>query len=111
MARELLYIPVGTTLPSGYTTMTTFYMDFSIAEIEGETGVLDTYKRAFDSWHTDTKYITELVIVLNMKCWHHHEHGNIELSKVYADLYYKLNDWCYENLTGEDLQYYFECTD
>ena len=39
----------------GYTQITTFYSDFSIADNFGIDAVKDTYKRAFKSWKSDYK--------------------------------------------------------
>lgn len=90
---------------------TTFWMDFSIADKFGIKAVKDTFKRAFDEWKTDYKYLTELVMVLNHKCWDHYRKGNEKLSALYSDLYYKANDWAYDNLEGEALDFYFHVTD
>ena len=96
---------------TGYKPKTTFYMDFSIADPYGVAGVVDTYTRAFDEWKNNVVYITELVMVLNWKIWEHHEAGNENLAKEYDELWRKADEWCCENLTGEDLDYYFSTTD
>jgi len=95
----------------GYDVKTTFYDDFSIADAFGVKAIKDTYKRAFKEWKHDKTYVTELCMVLNWKCWEHHETGNTEVSKLYSDLFYKLQDWCYNNLKGEDLKYFIDTTD
>ena len=51
----------------GYTQITTFFEDFSIADHFGIAAIRDTYKRAFNEWKNDYKYLTELVLVLNWK--------------------------------------------
>lgn len=58
---------------TGYKPITTFYTDFSIAEPFGESAIKDTYERAFKIWKSDYKYLTELVMVLNWKCWEHED--------------------------------------
>jgi len=90
---------------------TTFYTDFTIADHFGAKAVKDTYNRAFKEWRSDYKYLTELVMVLNHKAWHHYSKGNTGLSELYSDLYYKANDWAYNNLEGEALDFYFSVTD
>lgn len=90
---------------------TTFWTDFSIADKFGIKAVKDTFKRAFEEWKSDYKYLTELVMVLNHKCWDHYSKGNEKLSALYSDLYYKANDWAYSNLEGEALDFYFHVTD
>jgi hypothetical protein len=95
----------------GYQFKTTFWSDFSIADIFGEDAVKDTYKRAFKEWKDDTVYVTELSLVLNWKCWQHYERGNESLSKLYSDLYYELDAWCLDHLKGDDLVYYWKTLD
>lgn len=93
----------------GYKQITTFYEDFSIADHFGISAIKDTYKRAFKSWKTNTEYVTELDMVLNWKSWEHQDRE--DYCKLYSDLYYELRDWCFENLKGEDLEYYIRTTD
>ena len=96
---------------TGYKPITTFWEDFTIAELmDGADGVKDTYKRAFEEWKTDYKYLTELVMVLNWKIWQHYE-KKPELAKLYEDLYYKADGYALDNLKGKEKQYYFETTD
>ena len=95
----------------GYTCITTFWDDFSIADRFGISAVKDTFKRAFKEWKTNYKYLTELVIVLNDKCWYYYNHNQMELSKVYSELYYQARDYALDNLKGEEYQYYYQCTD
>jgi hypothetical protein len=94
----------------GYETKTTFYDDFTIADRFGINAVKDTFKRAFEEWKTNVEYVTELVMVLNHKIWHHYK-TNIELAKVYNELYDEANEWCWDNLKGEDLDYFYKTTD
>lgn len=94
----------------GYETKTTFYDDFTIADRFGIKAVKDTFNRAFEEWKTNVEYVTELVVVLNHKIWHHYT-SNIELAKVYNELYDKANEWCKDNLKGSDLDYFYKTTD
>lgn len=94
----------------GYTQKTTFWQDFSIADAFGISAIKDTYKRAFKEWKTNTEYVTELVMVLNWKSWQWAE-KNPTISEVYVDLFYEAQNWCYENLTGDDLKYFLRTTD
>ena len=71
---------------NGYKPMTTFWMDFSIADKFGYKAVQDTYRRAFHDWKHDCKYLTELVLVLNHKAWQHADR-NAVLSELYIQLY------------------------
>ena len=96
---------------NGYETKTTFWSDFSIAEKFGLAAILDTYKRAFRGWRHNVEYLTELVMILNWKCWYFYENGNEALAKYYGNLYYQAHDWCQDNLKGDDLAYYYRTTD
>ena len=95
----------------GYETKTTFYQDFSIAEMFGAKAIKDTYKRAFREWKTNTEYITEFVMVLNWKMWSHYEHGNEQLSRLYQELWEQADRWCLDHLKGDDLTYFIRTTD
>ena len=97
-----------------YEFKTTFWLDFTIADAFGTTAVEDTYKRAFDEWHDNTEYITELCLVLNWKIWQHHvreDEKSQKLARLYDRLYFKLYDWCSENLEGDDLSYFYSTLD
>ena len=96
---------------NGYETMTTFWQDFSIADRFGVDAIKDTYKRAFNEWKSNYKYLTELVMVLNWKIWEHYEKNNKELSKVYNDLWQEADRYAVENLKGEEASYFFRTTD
>lgn len=96
---------------TGYKPKTTFYMDFSIADRFGAAAIKDTYLRAFRSWKNNVEYLTELVMVLNWKTWEHHDAGNARYVELYSELYYAADDWARENLTGDDLMYYYNTLD
>ena len=97
-----------------YECVTTFWDDFSIAEKFGSKAIRDTFKRAFWEWKDNAEYLTELVMVLNHKIWYWWEKGTSK-GRVYAKLYDELWNatakFAEENLTGEDLDYYFRTTD
>jgi len=50
-------------------------------------------------------------MVLNWKCWEHHDKGNERYMELYRELYYKADEWALENLTGDDLSYYYKTLD
>ena len=52
---------------TGYKPFTTFWQDFSIADVFGKEAVMDTFQRAFEEWKNNYVFITELVMVLNHK--------------------------------------------
>ena len=89
---------------------TTFYMDFSIADAFGKDAIQDTFNRAFAEWKTHYKYLTELSMVLNRKCWDWYEKNDV-YCELYRDLYYQVRDYAYDNLTGEELEFYYKVTD
>lgn len=96
---------------TGYEPITTFWDDFSIADAFGKNAVEDTYDRAFREWKSNYKYLTELVMIINWKCWEHHTKLNTELSEWYGAKYYELREWALDNLEGEELDYYLSTTD
>lgn len=98
-------------MPNGREFETTFWEDFTIADAFGNPAIKDTFKRAFEEWKNDLKYCTELVIVLNMKCWEWYERGDMKRSQIYSDLYYKAHHYAQRHYKGADAQYYFEMTD
>ena len=95
---------------TGYEPITTFYEDFSIADKFGAEAIKDTFNRAFKEWKRDYKYLTELVMALNWKCWRWSEE-NQTLSKLYATLFQKAYDYAMENLKDEELTYFIRTTD
>lgn len=94
---------------TGYKPFTTFYEDLSIADAFGEASIKDTYKRVFEAWRRDYKYITEFVLALNWKAFEHEQ--NDAYCKLYSDLYYEARGWALDNLKGQELQYFIETTD
>lgn len=96
---------------TGYEPKTTFWSDFSIAEPFGEKAIRDTYKRAFKEWKNNKEYVTELVMMLNWKIWHHNDKGHDALAHLYDELWREADEWCMKNLKGDDLQYYIRQTD
>lgn len=94
---------------TGYKPITTFYIDFSIADKLGVKAIKDTYTRAFNEWKDYYKYLTELNMVLSWKSFEHD--NNREYCELYSDLFYELRDYCFDNLKGEELKYYISTTD
>ena len=93
----------------GYKPITTFWMDFSIAEQYSKAGVIDTFRRAMKEWKHNYKYLTELVMVLNHKIAQHHRTFP-ELANLYHQLFEQAELYAIENLRGEELQYYYDTT-
>ena len=95
---------------TGYKPKTTFYTDFSIADRFGLSAIKDTFNRAFKEWKNIVEYVTELVMALNWKIFEHYGY-NDEFAKTYDELYRQADEWCMNNLKGEDLRYYVSTTD
>lgn len=95
---------------NGYKTQTTFWEDFTIADAFGDDAVHSTFRTAFRYWKDDAVYLTELVMVLNWKCWQHYEKGNTMLSSLYSNLFYDATDYAYDHLEGDDLKYFMNTT-
>lgn len=94
----------------GYEVFTTFWDDFSIADSFGILAIKDTYKRAFEEWKWDYKYLTELVMVLNRKIWYWYKKDE-RIAKCYNDLWRECDEYAYDNLKGEELDYFIKTLD
>ena len=89
-----------------YECKTTFWNDFSIAELFGEEAVRDTYKRDWKIGSTEQNsgwYLT-ISVGIGMR-------KNDTFSKLYAELWEEYHDWVLDNWKGEDLKYYLEIKD
>ena len=95
---------------TGYTPISTFYEDFSIADMFGVSAIKDTYKRAMEGWKEDYKMLTELVMALNWKIWEHYE-TNEKIARVYNDLWEKADAYAQDNLKGDELSYFYRTTE
>lgn len=94
-----------------YEFKTTFWQDFSIADKFGISAIKDTFNRAFNEWKSDYIYLTELVLVLNWKLWEHYDNGNIEVARIYNDLWEKAQSYGYTHLSGDELRYFARTLD
>ena len=97
---------------------TTFHKDFRIAEAFGKEAVLDTYRRAMAEWKDDYRYLTDLVLTLNERCWgwydeYRKNHGVMEgeLTEVYRELFYEAQAYALDNLKGQEFRYFYSLTD
>lgn len=95
---------------TGYKSFTTFYTDFSISEIFGIESIEETYNTCLMNWKTNYKYITELYLAINWKMfrWYHNDTRYYE---CYLKLFRELEEWCLENFTKEELEYFYKVTD
>ena len=97
---------------NGYEPKTTFWSDFSIADMFGTGGVKDTYNRAKEDWQDSIEYMTELAMVLNHKSWQHNGKHQT-LCSLYADLWCNIEDFIYEHFKDNEevISYYQRVTD
>lgn len=95
---------------NGYELQTTFWDDFTIADLFGLSAIRDTFDRAFEEWKDNYKYLTELILVLNHKIWQHHE-TKPEVAELYNSLWRQTDRYAVENLKGDELDYFYEITD
>lgn len=95
---------------NGYKLQTTFWDDFTIADRFGLSAIKDTYKRAFNEWKNDYKYLTELVLVLNHKIWQYHE-KHPEVATLYNSLWEKTDLYAMDNLKEDELSYFLRVID
>lgn len=102
---------------TGYKPITTFWQDFSIVDRFGINGIKSTFIRAFREWKSNYKYLTELSMVLNHKIGYFYDHEKPmdarcnRIAALYSELWEQVNDYAYDNLEGDELQYYYRITD
>lgn len=98
-----------------YEFQTTFRTDFAIADSFGHEATKDTAARAFEEWKDNIIYLTELIMVINHRCWDWYHVGDVEMSALYSDLYYeyyeKAVDYLEEKGNKEDMSYFFRTLD
>lgn len=96
---------------NGYERKTTFWSDFTIADVYGKKAVKDTFKGA-KIWIDNLEYWVELILVLNHKIWEHYE-KNEELAKVYDELWRKADAmfWKKYEKNEEAVRYHFKVLD
>ena len=96
---------------NGYETITTFWQDFTIADKFDVSAIKDTYKRVFNEWKNNYKYLTELVLVLNWKIWEHYEKNNSKYMALYNELWEDADMYALDNLKGEEWDYFYRTVD
>lgn len=112
------------TLPNGHVIIkTTFPTDFQIAQkIGGEQAIKDTYKRSFDSFKDDIRYLTAMVLSLNWNGHSCYDEGDKALAMVYFNLQHELDSyilqgesdgekWKSINFNEKEVRYYLAATD
>ena len=94
----------------GYEPITTFWTDFSIADVFGLNSIQETYDRAFGEWKDHYEYLTELSMVLNHKIWEW-DAFNDDRAGLYDKLWRETDEYARTHLTGDELAYYYQVTD
>ena len=97
-------------LENGYETCTTFWEDFTIADAFGIPAIKDTFNRAFSGWKHNYEYVTELSMIMSIKSCTWYGKDN-QKSELYANYYHEVDNWCLDNLKGDELTYYIKTTD
>ena len=95
---------------NGYEIKTTFWEDFSIADVFGLLAIEDTYNRAFEEWKENCVFLTELVLVLNHKIWQHHQ-SHEAIARLYDKLWRQAYEYGCNNLKDEELDYFYKTLD
>lgn len=97
---------------NGYERKTTFYSDLSIAEFcSGIDGIKDTFNRVCEEWKSNVEYFTEFIMSLNIKAWAWDSRHNMELTRLYSELYYQALDMGYDAFDEDGRAYLFRMTD
>lgn len=118
----------------GYTPITTFWEDFSVAEKGGIVAINKTFNVAFNEWKTNIKYIAELELVMGHKAeffasylrnnklkeiyYDYYKHlNNSQIEEIYSsyiDKFYEIHDYVYGDnspYSEEEISYFFRITD
>lgn len=91
---------------------TTFYADFSVADVYGVKAIEDTYLRSFGGWKSNVKMLTELVCVMNHKLWFWHEENVEEYARLYDRLWKESDAYLKDTFTNkDDVAYWFGVLD
>lgn len=100
----------------------TFAQDFEIALMFGGLkGVEETYKRAFEEWRKDIRYITALAITMNHLGWKYWDTDE-KVGKKFFEYWEKLDafildgeedgeDYKYKNFTADEVSYFIRACD
>ena len=87
-----------------------FWEEFSIAENYGTDGIREHYKVVFDQWKDNLKFLTELVLVLNIKIFLWYGVDDT-IGLTYDQLWKETDGYALEALKGNDLHYYLSTLD
>ena len=98
----------------GYKPKTTFWNDFNKAEINNYPNINDLTEHLFQTNKDNIFNLTELVMILNHRCWAWYE-KNYKLFRLYDQLFYdyrdKAFDYIKENMDEDDMNYFISTLD
>ena len=87
-----------------------FWEEFSIAEEYGPEGIRRHYDTVFDQYKDNLKYLTELVLVLNIKIFIWYGVDDT-IGKMYDKLWKETDSYALNTLKSDDLHYYLSILD
>ncbi len=87
---------------TGEKLISSFRVDFKIADAFGAEAIIDTYKRAKSEWHFSVEYMAELVLSLYWAIT-----TNIKFASLYYDLWQDCHTFCCNHFKNENLTKYF----
>ena len=93
-----------------YKFESSFWEEFSIAEEYGPEGIRRHYDTVFGQYKDNLKYLTELVLVLNIKIFIWYKEDD-DLGLTYDQLWKETDQYALETLKGDDLHYYLHTLD
>lgn len=95
-----------------YKPITNYWMQFSIADMDGEAEIIALYKKLLEECKSDYKKLTELVMVLNHRIWLFASiPGHERLAELYDSLWKAADEYACNHLKGEELTYFYRTTD
>ena len=99
----------------GYKPITNLWTNFTLAEAFGEEAIKSTAEYSFNKYKDNILYLTELIMVLNHKCWYWNDNSKPELTRLYINLYYQYDDkainYIEKNMPKDSMKYYFNVLD
>ena len=96
---------------TGYEPITNFWEEFSLVELNGTEQIESYYNKLWKKYKNSYKEYTELVMVLNWKCWYWHYLNNTNMSSFYEELYYESYHSGLDRFKGEELSYFWSTLD
>ena len=93
-----------------YKFESTFWEEFSIAEDYGPEGIHHHCDIVFEQYKDNLKYLTELVLVLNLKLFIWFKVDD-DLGRMYEQLWMESDQYALNTLKGDDLHYYLSTLD